>query len=495
MSVDWRAEHGRRTDQRLRRAVPAFNAAAPARAPRDDPGGVGGTWALALRAWPYIWRYVGGRWIGLGAAAGGPAPGAAGLLYMPILVTALAVASFALAGPTGAPTRAAAFWMQVGHGLGASLALVAWATWLARGRLRTVLGLAGAVLGLLAAVLTWLAEPGLAGRALGVALLGAYLAGAALRLKVRRKLGLWLRIESHLVYYYGLYAVCTFIIALNTAFLTDLLYQSILIGKPMMEGFAGLIGHPEMAHAGAGGPLSLGQRQTLQVWYFGCYFAGFLFSVPTIYIGLPYYWTYIHQVINQNLRVDLMDHWHRLSPRYHSSHRVGDSIYRIFLDSAQISNIISRLQISFLSATGWITACFVALFFDWRIAALLFGIAAPTLAFASWYTPRLKRYALASREATSDLTSRAQEILTGVRVIKAYGQEDREQARFEADSVTAFDAAFRLRWLFVLIGVAAFTIGALFLMPAIYLMATWASAGRATMAAGLIALVGLSFSK
>jgi ABC-type multidrug transport system fused ATPase/permease subunit len=148
-----------------------------------------------------------------------------------------------------------------------------------------------------------------------------------------------------------------------------------------------------------------------------------------------------------------------------------------------------------MSINSWVTASVIALFFDWRIAALVAGVALPTLVWAAWYTPRLKRYALESREATSDLTSRAQEVLTGVRVIKAYGQEEREQARFEADSVAAFDAAFRTRWLFVLAGVVAFTIGSLFMLPAIYLMSTWASVGRATVAAGLIALVGLSFSK
>ena len=524
-SAEGQPAHARQTDRRLRRAIPAFSGGAPREA-QGDPDAEGGALTLIRRAWPYIYRYIGGRWIGFGNAARDSDPGAGGFFYMPALVTALSVVGFMTAATVaGGAARAALFWAQVGHGLGAVVALVAWLTWLTRGRARAVLGLSGAVVGLAAATLIWVAEPGLGGKLLGLALLGAYLLGAVLRIGLRGGAAGWLRIESHLVYYYVIFAICMFVLSLNTVFLTDLLYQTILSGRPMTAGLAGLIGHPEMAHGvaaaarhgaaiahhsaaiahhsaaahgGGGHPrgamLSLSQRHALQYYYVALYFAGFCFSVPTTITGLPYYWTFIHQKINQNLRLDLMDHWHQLSPRYHTSHRVGDSIYRVFLDSAQISNIITRLQVSFLSITGWVNVCFIALFFDWRIAALLGGLAAPTLAWAWWYTPRLKRHALASREATSDLTSRAQEILVGLRVIKAYGQETREQARFEGDSVAAFNAALRARWLFVVAGVVAFTIGALFILPCIYLMATWAGAGRATMAPGLIALFGVSFS-
>lgn len=475
---------------RLARAIPFLRAAAPPRAPRDDPYGEGGTLTLVRRAWPYIYRYIGGRWIGFGAAGRDSDPGASGLLYMPLLVTT--ISALALFASNGVATQSSAgvYWTLVGRYLGLALAGVAWLIWATRGRWRLGLALAGTVIGIAAAVLAWIAEASLVGKALGALLLGAYLAGAALRIRLRDGLAVWVRVESHLVYYYMLYAACTTLIALNGAFLTDILYQSVLSGRP--TGFSELVGQ---LGSGDGGALGDRQRLNLQLYYSALYMAGFLFSVPTLYVGLPYYFTYVHQKINQNLRMDLMDRWHQLSPRYHANHRVGDSIYRIYLDSAQISSIISRLQMSFTSALSWATACVIALFFDWRIAAFVLGTAVPLAIWAWWYTPRLKRRALAAREATSDLTSRAQEILTGLRVIKAYGQEAREQARFEADSVAAFDAALQARWLFVLIGVVSFTLCAFLMMPVLYQMAVWASTGRATLAAGLIALVGVSFSR
>jgi ABC-type multidrug transport system fused ATPase/permease subunit len=482
-------------DFRLRRAVPLFGSGAPPPPEREAPEGVGTILSLVRRAWPYIYRYIGGRWIGLGKQAAGEGPGSGGLLYMPLLVTVLAALAFQTASTAGGHGGAGVYWARIGHGLGLGLAVLAWLTWLARGRLRTTAGLVGAIVGLGSATLVWIAEPSFAGKVLGLAVLTAYVAGAALRVVLRGGVTVWLRIESHLIYYYVMYAACTSLLALNTAYLTDVLYQSILSAKPMATGIAGLASRLGAGAALQHGLLPVDQRHTLQFYYVAIFMAGFLFSVPTLYVALPYYYTYIHQKINQHLRLDLMDHWHKLSPRYHANHRVGDSIYRVYLDSAQISNIISRVQIAFMSSISWVVACFIALFFDWRIAALIAGMAAPMFLWAYWYTPRLKRSALAAREAASALTSRAQEILGGARVIKAYGQEDREQARFEADSVAAFDAALRARFLFVVIGVVAFTICALMMMPVVYMMAVWAGAGRATLAAGLIGLVGVSFSR
>ena len=56
---------------------------------------------------------------------------------------------------------------------------------------------------------------------------------------------------------------------------------------------------------------------------------------------LNYYNVWIMQAINQGLRNALLERWHRLSLTYHGDHRVGDSVYRIFQDSAQVTNVIA----------------------------------------------------------------------------------------------------------------------------------------------------------
>ena len=122
------------------------------------------------------------------------------------------------------------------------------------------------------------------------------------------------------------------------------------------------------------------------------------------------------------------------------------------------------------------------------------GMAALMSAFAWWYSPRLKSRAIAARESNSDLTSSTQEIVGGVRVTKAYRQEGREQARFETDSVKAFDGAFRARWLFTVTGVVSFCLVGFFLLPADYMSALLANQQQAVAGAGVVAIIGLSFT-
>ena len=68
---------------------------------------------------------------------------------------------------------------------------------------------------------------------------------------------------------------------------------------------------------------------------------------------------------------------------------------------------------------------------------LLAAIWAPALALGSWISWRLRRRFRHARETNAALTSRIQETLAGIRVIKAYGLEHAFQQRFERDSHAA----------------------------------------------------------
>src|SRR5690606_20031574 len=62
-----------------------------------------------------------------------------------------------------------------------------------------------------------------------------------------------------------------------------------------------------------------------------------------------------------------------------------------------------------------------------------------------------------ARSANAALTARIQETDAGMRVLKAYGATGAEQARFEAASRDAFDAAFTARHRFAVYAIVDFT--------------------------------------
>ncbi|MCY3969668.1 MAG: ABC transporter ATP-binding protein, partial [Acidobacteria bacterium] len=206
-----------------------------------------------------------------------------------------------------------------------------------------------------------------------------------------------------------------------------------------------------------------------------------------------YYYIFIMQRVNQDLRMALVERWLGLSLRYHSDHRVGDSVYRIYQDSAQVTAVIGNVTQSMqMLSTYAIGVVFLAAL-DPILGGMALSIVVLAVLWGRWFSPRMRERSLAAREASSDFTSRVQETFAAIRVIKAYGAADREQELLERDSVRAFNASFRVRSLMAVVGIVTFSIAAAALLSAQFLMAVWANGERETFATALVALVGLSF--
>jgi ABC-type multidrug transport system fused ATPase/permease subunit len=120
-------------------------------------------------------------------------------------------------------------------------------------------------------------------------------------------------------------------------------------------------------------------------------------------------------------------------------------------------------------------------------------IALPTMIMARWAMPRFRTRSLVERMANADLTSRVQESFKSIKLTKAYQAGTRSQAKFEADSMIAFNAEYRNARLGFRVGVIMDSYSELFIFVGVFLMALWVNGGESTFATELIALAGLSF--
>lgn len=186
-----------------------------------------------------------------------------------------------------------------------------------------------------------------------------------------------------------------------------------------------------------------------------CVLAGLI----PITIGLTYAVVWLLQRINQLLRVRLLERFQALSLRFHAESRVGDAIYRLYQDSAMVTAVINtlffqpiRFAVIFLFAFAVVTVL------DPVFGALLISVWAPTLWLGFRFSSPMRVGFRHAREANSALTSRIQEVVSGIQVIKAYGAERAERAAFEKASAGAFDRAFDARQRYALFGVATFWI-------------------------------------
>src|SRR5712692_8996681 len=184
--------------------------------------------------------------------------------------------------------------------------------------------------------------------------------------------------------------------------------------------------------------------------------------IPALFCGfaLWYYQVWILQRINQTLRLALFDRLQALSLRFHNESRIGDAIYRLYQDSAMVTRLIEVLFLTPLFASGrFFYSLAVVLAFDPRLAFLLAVAWPPLLLVGFGVSHRLRVGFRAARETNSALTSRIQESLAGIKVLKAYGMESFAQERFEQDSLAAFRRAYAARSLFAGFSMAIFWIG------------------------------------
>ena len=306
-----------------------------------------------------------------------------------------------------------------------------------------------------------------------------------------------IRLHAHLIYYYFVDFLQRFINFVLGLVMVDLLNQTIFqaqllsdltLSLPILPWLAESLGYP----LGAIGELSEAQRLDMIWLYVGILVGAWVLQFPlNFFKGI--YMVWILQRINQDLRLALVERWHRLSLNYHSDHRVGDSIYRIYQDSAQVTAVIQRLVAVVQALMTYFTCVFlVSLLSPW-IGLIAISVVIPGLLWARWAMPRMRVRSLIARATNSDLTSRIQEAFNSFRIIKANSASTRVQNLLEQDSAIAFNAAYRARSIVAFVTIIMFTIASAFLIGGEFTMAWWANQSNPTWASELMALVGVSF--
>ena len=320
----------------------------------------------------------------------------------------------------------------------------------------------------------------------------ACIVGWMLQLRVDSgQIGFRARIGTHLVYFYAINFLQRLIAIVVGLILADLLNQSLLQAEPLAPGLAKLLGFEELA-AGNLEQLTDEERRELIWAYVYVALGSFLLQMPLAVIN-PYYNMWIMQRINQDLRVALISRWHQLSLSYHSGHRTGDSIFRIYQDSAMVTAVVGHMIGMTLAMMSYYSCVALVTILNPWLGLAAAVLVVPALLWAQWAMPRMRVRALVYREATSDVTSTIQESFSSIKLIKAFGTAARAQRRLEADSVVAFNAAFRVRHLIAIVTIVMYTVAAVFMAGGTSFMGWWAYQGEPTWFVELLALVGLSF--
>ncbi|TAK96941.1 MAG: ABC transporter ATP-binding protein [Verrucomicrobia bacterium] len=157
---------------------------------------------------------------------------------------------------------------------------------------------------------------------------------------------------------------------------------------------------------------------------------------------------YTGEKLLRGFRAQLFRHVQRLSLSYHDTKGTADSTYRIQYDATAIQRLaVDGLIPAIGSALTFIAMIYVTLRINWRLALVALAVSPAIFLVSRLYRRRLRRQSREVKEIESSALSVVQEVLGAARVVKAFGQEDREEERFIAQSNQGMWARMRLEWM------------------------------------------------
>ena len=158
--------------------------------------------------------------------------------------------------------------------------------------------------------------------------------------------------------------------------------------------------------------------------------------------------TYTSEMLVRGFRARLFRHAQRLSVLYHDRKGTTDSLYRIQYDAPAISYVSVYGITPFITAIVTVVAMLTVTWrIDPKIAWIAIGLIPLMLGCFHLYRSKLREGAKRLKENQSNTFSVVQEVLGALRVVKAFGQEDREQDRFVHHADKIIKAQLRFAFL------------------------------------------------
>src|SRR5580658_2684927 len=159
-----------------------------------------------------------------------------------------------------------------------------------------------------------------------------------------------------------------------------------------------------------------------------------------------YLTTSVGQWVMHDLRRTLYSHIQRMSLGFHDQSQAGDLISRVTSDIDAVQSFIaSGLLGGLINALTLVGMVGVMFYINWRFTLIALSVA-PVLFWVVYrYTRRIKKASREVRKKEGEIVSVVQEVLTSIRVVKAFAREDFEQRRLEEESLENVEIALRAR--------------------------------------------------
>ncbi len=136
--------------------------------------------------------------------------------------------------------------------------------------------------------------------------------------------------------------------------------------------------------------------------------------------------------IETDMRRDAFDHLQRLSHTYYSNHKIGQIMGRVTNDLFDVTEFAHHCPEEFFIAAIKIVVSFgILCTYNVPLTLLLFACVPLMAVVSTTITPRLRAAMRRQRVQIGELNAQIEDSLLGERVVKAFGAEETEKAKFE----------------------------------------------------------------
>jgi len=145
------------------------------------------------------------------------------------------------------------------------------------------------------------------------------------------------------------------------------------------------------------------------------------------------------------LRTDLYSYLQSLSLKYHDARRSSDSSFRVAYDSQSIQTIYNKGFTNIFGSTLTLIGTFVIMLrLDWQLTLVSLAIVPLIVGTIYFFAHRIRRESTSIQEQESAMLAQAQEGLSSIRMVHAFGREEFEVRQFQQQARQSLQANLRL---------------------------------------------------
>jgi ATP-binding cassette subfamily B protein/subfamily B ATP-binding cassette protein MsbA len=147
------------------------------------------------------------------------------------------------------------------------------------------------------------------------------------------------------------------------------------------------------------------------------------------------------------LRTELYAYLHSLPLKFHDQRRSADSSFRVAYDSQAIQAFYSKAVFIFQASFSIVSTFAVMWRLDWRLTLLSLAVVPLMVGAMVLFAKRIRTESITIAERESAVLTVAQEGLSSIKMVQAFGREDYEVNQFHSSARGSLEANLRLNYI------------------------------------------------